>query len=107
MIKMVTLFIVLLVAGTAMLGSYLAPDDLAQCQTLPSLEGVCQKADAVVMVVRWRRTPRMLVLQALKQLRIYGAKVAGVVVTQANLRALAASEGSHAYVHRKYGSYLR
>lgn len=64
-------------------------------------------ADAVVMVVRWRRTPRMLVLQALKQLRIYGAKVAGVVVTQANLRALAASEGSHAYVHRKYGSYLR
>ena len=64
-------------------------------------------ADAVVMVVRWRRTPRMLVLQALKQLRVYGAKVAGVVVTQANLRALAASEGSHAYVHRKYGSYLR
>ena len=64
-------------------------------------------ADAVVMVVRWRRTPRMLVLQALKQLRVYGAKVAGVVVTQANLRALAASEGNHAYVHRKYGSYLR
>ena len=64
-------------------------------------------ADSVVMVVRWRRTPRMLVLQALKQLRVYGAKVAGVVVTQANLRALAASEGSHAYVHRKYGSYLR
>jgi len=64
-------------------------------------------ADAVVMVVRWRRTPRMLVLQALKQLRVYGAKVAGVVVTQANLQALAASEGSHAYVHRKYGSYLR
>jgi capsular exopolysaccharide synthesis family protein len=64
-------------------------------------------ADATVMVVRWRRTPRVLVLQALKQLRIYGAKVAGVVITQANLRSLAASEGSHAYVHRKYGSYLR
>ena len=64
-------------------------------------------ADATVMVVRWRRTPRVLVLQALKQLRVYGAKVAGVVITQANLRALAASEGSHAYVHRKYGSYLR
>jgi len=64
-------------------------------------------ADATVMVVRWRRTPRVLVLQALKQLRVYGAKVAGVVITQANLRSLAASEGSHAYVHRKYGSYLR
>lgn len=64
-------------------------------------------ADATVMVVRWRRTPRVLVLQALKQLRIYGAKAAGVVITQANLRSLAASEGSHAYVHRKYGSYLR
>lgn len=64
-------------------------------------------ADATVMVVRWRRTPRVLVLQALKQLRAYGAKVAGVVITQANLRSLAASEGSHAYIHRKYGSYLR
>ena len=64
-------------------------------------------ADATVLVVRWRRTPRVLVLQALKQLRVYGAKVAGVVITQANLRSLAASEGSHAYVHRKYGSYLR
>ena len=64
-------------------------------------------ADATVMVVRWRRTPRVLVLQALKQLRVYGAKVAGIVITQANLRSLAASEGSHAYVHRKYGSYLR
>ncbi len=64
-------------------------------------------ADATVMVVRWRRTPRVLVLQALKQLRVYGAKVAGMVITQANLRSLAASEGSHAYVHRKYGSYLR
>ncbi len=55
-IKMVTLFIVLLVAGTAMLGSYLAPDDLAQCQTLPSLEGVCQKADAVVAIPGGRDT---------------------------------------------------
>lgn len=64
-------------------------------------------ADATVMVVRWRRTLRVLVLQALKQLRVYGAKVAGIVITQANLRSLAASEGSHAYVHRKYGSYLR
>ena len=64
-------------------------------------------ADATVMVVRWRRTPRVLVLQALKQLRVYGARVAGVVITQANLRSLAASEGSHAYVYRKYGSYLR
>ena len=64
-------------------------------------------ADATVLVVRWRRTPRVLVLQALKQLRVYGAKVAGIVITQANLRSLAASEGSHAYVHRKYGSYLR
>ncbi len=60
MIKMVTLFIVLLVAGTAMLGSYLAPDDLAQCQTLPSLEGVCQKADAVVAISGGNTSERVL-----------------------------------------------
>ncbi|MCW3475475.1 Wzz/FepE/Etk N-terminal domain-containing protein [Limobrevibacterium gyesilva] len=66
-----------------------------------------QVADATVMVVRWRKTPRAMVQSALKALRTYGARISGTVLTQVDLNALGAYEGSHAYVLRKYGSYFR
>ncbi len=64
-------------------------------------------ADATVMVVKWRDTPRTMVSGALKMLRGYGTRVAGTVLTQADLRALTANEGSHAYLYRNYGSYYQ
>ncbi len=64
-------------------------------------------ADATIMVVKWRDTPRAMVSGALKMLRGFGTRVAGTVITQADLRALTASEGSHAYLYRNYGSYYQ
>lgn len=64
-------------------------------------------ADATVLVVKWRDTPRAMVAGALKMLRGFGTRVAGTVLTQADLRALTASEGSHAYLYRNYGSYYQ
>lgn len=64
-------------------------------------------ADATVMVVKWRDTPRAMVSGALKMLRGFGTRVAGTVLTQADLRALTANEGSHAYLYRNYGSYYQ
>lgn len=64
-------------------------------------------ADSTVMVVRWRRTPRPLVLAAIKALRVYGARISGTVITQADLGAAGADQGSQAYVLRRYGTYVR
>ncbi len=64
-------------------------------------------ADATVMVVKWRDTPRTMVSGALKMLRGFGTRVAGTVLTQADLRALTANEGSHAYLYRNYGNYYQ
>jgi capsular exopolysaccharide synthesis family protein len=66
-----------------------------------------QIADSTVLVVRWRKTPRVLVQSAVKALRLYGSRIAGVVITQVDLSKLGVSEGSHAYVLRKYGAYFR
>jgi capsular exopolysaccharide synthesis family protein len=64
-------------------------------------------ADSTVLVVRWQRTKRALVLLALKALRIYGARIAGVVLTQVDLGAAGVSDGSQSYVLRRYGTYVR
>ena len=64
-------------------------------------------ADRTVMVVRWRKTQRALVQSAIKALRLYGARIAGTVLTQADLDAAGAAEGSKAYILREYGSYFR
>ena len=64
-------------------------------------------ADSTVMVVRWRKTPRALVLAAIKALRLYGARIAGTVLTQVDLGAAGAAERSQAYVLRRYGTYFR
>ena len=66
-----------------------------------------QISDSTVLVVRWRKTPRALVQSAVKALRVYGGRIAGTVITQVDLSQLGATEGSHAYVLRKYGAYFR
>ncbi|MDE2576486.1 MAG: polysaccharide biosynthesis tyrosine autokinase [Rhodospirillales bacterium] len=66
-----------------------------------------QLADTTLLLVRWRRTPRTLASSALKALRSYDARIAGVVMTQVNMRALGAGEGAHGYVARKYSAYFK
>jgi Mrp family chromosome partitioning ATPase len=40
-------------------------------------------------MVRWARTPRKMVASAIDQLRLSGAEIAGVVLSQVNLRKYA------------------
>jgi len=66
-----------------------------------------RSADSTVLVVRWRRTPRVQVMAALKTLRMYGAKLAGSVLTQADLGAAGVAEGRQAYAVKRYGTPSR
>ena len=62
-------------------------------------------ADSTLLLVRWRRTQRAMVQASLKALRTYGGRIAGTVLTQVDMRALAAYEGNSSDVLRKYGPY--
>jgi Mrp family chromosome partitioning ATPase len=55
---------------------------------------VARQADAVLLLVHWRRTPRVLVQTALRLLAAAGAKVAGVALTQVDLRRPASVDPS-------------
>ncbi len=50
MLRLLLLAVVLAGAGIAMLGSYLAIDDLSLCDNLPTYNGECRKADAIVAI---------------------------------------------------------
>lgn len=50
MIRLFLLLTALLIAGIIMLGSFLAPDDLAKCDKLPGTTAQCEKADAIITV---------------------------------------------------------
>jgi len=63
-----------------------APPLLASTDTL----SMAMEADAVVLAVRWSRTPRGAVDAALAQLNAFGADAAGLVLTHVDKRAAAA-----------------
>ena len=66
---------------------------------------LCPQADAVLFLTRWRKTSRKAVSTALRSLSASDAFVAGVALTQVNLREQArAGEGS-AYAYRAYAKY--
>lgn len=64
-------------------------------------------ADRTVLVVRWRKTQRALVQSAIKALRLYGARIAGTVITQVDLDAAGVTESSQTEILRHYGTYVR
>jgi capsular exopolysaccharide synthesis family protein len=64
-------------------------------------------SDVTVMVVRWQKTPQQHVTTAICALRASGARVAGAVITQVRMNKLGASDGSYAYVQRKYPGYVQ
>ena len=62
--------------------------------------------DATIFVVRWERTPREVVVGALKQLQAVGGSVAGVVLSRVNVRKHARfGYGDHGYYYGTYKEY--
>jgi succinoglycan biosynthesis transport protein ExoP len=62
---------------------------------------ICALADNVLMIVRWRRTPRIAARAALAQLENDGAPLAGVVLTMVNTASRAVGAGNPAYYYSK------
>lgn len=63
-------------------------------------------ADRVVLAVRWGDTPRKAIGHALRMLDQVGAVTAGVVLTRADLRAMAKSGyGDPSFYYNKYKTY--
>ncbi len=64
------------------------------------------KADVTMFLARWRKTPRKAVENALKQLESVGAHMAGVCLTQVDMKEQARSGyGDAGYYYRSYRSY--
>jgi exopolysaccharide transport family protein len=64
------------------------------------------QSDAILFVVRWTRTKRENVVHAIKQLADNGAKIAGVVVTQVNVKKHAEYDyGDSGYYSPRYSKY--
>jgi capsular exopolysaccharide synthesis family protein len=62
--------------------------------------------DATVFVVRWERTPRQVVLGAIKQIQGVGGIIAGCVLSRVNVRKHARfGYGDHGYYYGTYREY--
>jgi succinoglycan biosynthesis transport protein ExoP len=63
-------------------------------------------ADATLFLIRWERTPRAVVIGALKSLRAQGGRVSGAVLSRVNVRKHAKyGYGDSAYYYGNYGGY--
>ena len=63
------------------------------------------KADAVLFIVRWRKTSKNAIRAALRALDTGNTFVAGVALTQVNLREQARSGDGEAHYYRAYRKY--
>ncbi len=64
---------------------------------------VARVCDATIYLVRWSKVSQDLVLQALKQLKTFNTRIAGIVLTQVNLNEHAKYTDS--YYHTNYTEY--
>ena len=63
-------------------------------------------ADATIFLARWARTPRSVVLGALKSFRTIGGKLAGVVLSRVDMRSHSTyGYGDPGYYYGYYGKY--
>ncbi len=75
---------------------------------LPVIESrlLSQKADAVVMMVRWRKTPEKAASMAIHLLRELNVRIAGVALTRVDLKAQARSGyGDPTFYYSRYKGY--
>jgi Mrp family chromosome partitioning ATPase len=65
-------------------------------------------ADAVVLLAEWRKTPRKAVETSLKVLERAGARVAGIVLTQVDMKQQSRTGyGDPSYYHKRYSKYYQ
>ena len=82
--------------------------DTPPVQAMSEARVVAALADAVLLCVRWRHTPRAVLRHALDLLRETHANTAGAVLTRVDARAHVRSGGADAEVyHRRYRSYYK
>ena len=95
----------------ALLAQVRARFDIVLLDTAPVLpvadtRVIAPKADVVLFLAQWKRTPRKAVENALKQLQGVGAYVPGVALTQVDMKEQARSGyGDASYYYRAYRSY--
>jgi succinoglycan biosynthesis transport protein ExoP len=69
---------------------------------------IASTADATLMCIRWRSTPRSVVQNSLELLREADARVVGAVLTRVDVRAHVRSGFADAEIyHPRYGGYFR
>jgi capsular exopolysaccharide synthesis family protein len=80
--------------------------DTAPALAVAETRVLAARADAVIVLARWRRTPYKAVDAALKVLENAGAKVAGVALTQVDMRKQSRyGYGDPGFYYAEYKSY--
>jgi len=80
--------------------------DTAPVLAIAETRTLATKADAVLFLVRWRKTAMQASNAAIRQLEAVGAVVAGVALTQVDVREQARSGyGDAGYHYKAYKSY--
>ena len=75
---------------------------------LPVIESrvLSQKADAVLLMIRWRKTPQKAAAMAIHLLQSLGVEIAGAALTRVDLKAQARSGyGDPTFYYSKYKGY--
>ncbi len=69
---------------------------------------LAQMADKTIFVVQWEKTPRHAAEDSVKQLREFGVKFAGVVMTQVDMdRQSKYGYGDSSFYYGRYKKYYR
>jgi exopolysaccharide transport family protein len=80
--------------------------DTAPVLPVADTRSLAPQADVVVFLTQWRRTPRRAVQSAFELLRSVGADIAGVALTQVDVREQARyGYGDAGYYYRAYRKY--
>ncbi len=75
---------------------------------VPDARVIAQHADATVFIVRWDKTSRDQVSEALQQLEMVNVRVAGIVLSQVSASGMAAYSYGYGYGYGKsYGNALK
>jgi polysaccharide biosynthesis transport protein len=95
---------------TALLAAVRARYDLVVLDTPPVLPVadplvLARQADATLMVVRWEKTARPAVQEAVRRLRESRARIMGTVMTRVDLRMAAGAPGRMSYAFSHYDMY--
>jgi uncharacterized protein involved in exopolysaccharide biosynthesis/Mrp family chromosome partitioning ATPase len=82
--------------------------DVPPALAVAEARALARAADAVVVCVRWRRTPAPVVRELIDLLEGAQARVAGVAITQVDPRTQRRAGGADAELyHRRYASYFQ